>query len=152
VNESVPLNPLPSTARYDRELVRSCTILTALVIVAIPIATLARAHWFGSPNWFATSVAAAVCWLGATVSLVIAFRARRRGAVITGLLVSMLVRMAIPLGIATLSVFSRSALAEGGLLGQLLIFYLLTLTVETLLSVSLVKSVSDGAKECSRRA
>ena len=60
-----------------------------------------------------------------------------------GILLAMLVRMTIPLGIAILVVASQSTLANGGLVGQILIFYLLTLTVETVLSVSLVKAGSN---------
>jgi hypothetical protein len=137
VNESLSANPPPPVCR--RDLLRACIILSAIVLVAIPIAAQLATQWRGSSTWFATLVAAGVCWLGATVSLVVAYLGRQRGAAMMGLMLSMLVRMAIPLAIALLVVTSHSALAEGGLMGQLLIFYLLTLTVETLLSVSLVK-------------
>ncbi len=69
-----------------------------------------------------------------------------------GMMLAMLVRMTIPLGIAILVVASHSTLASGGLVGQILIFYLLTLTVETVLSVSLVKAGSNVPQGGSRHA
>ncbi len=150
VNESLSANSPASAAR--RDLLRACIILTAVVLVAIPLAALLATQWRGSSTWTATLVAAGVCWLGAMVSLVVAYQGRQHGAAMLGMMLSMLVRMAIPLAIALLVVTSHSTLAEGGLLGQLLIFYLLTLTVETLLSVSLVKGATKGSPGGPRHA
>lgn len=150
MNESLSANSSRPLCR--RDLLRACAILAAIEVVAVPVAALLATRLRGSPTWTATLIAAGVCWLGATVSLVVAYQGRQRGNALMGLMLSMLVRMAIPLAIALLIVTSRSTLAEGGLLGQLLVFYLLTLTVETLLSVSLVKSASSRPQGGPRHA
>ena len=107
VNESISANTPAPAGRRDRDLVRACAILTAIVLAAIPVAAWATAHVHGSATWLTTLLAAGVCWLGATVSLVVAYQGRQRGAAMLGLMVAMLVRMAIPLGVAFLAVISQ---------------------------------------------
>ena len=51
------------------------------------------------------------------------------------MLVGMLVRMGIPLGAALLVVFRGGPLADAGFLYYLVVFYLVTLTVETFLAL-----------------
>ncbi len=85
-------------------------------------------------------MAAGICWIAATLSMAVLHLLRLRGSPIAGVLVGMLVRMSIPLGIVVMATINRSALVEGGLAAQLVIFYLLALTAETCLSLVLAKS------------
>lgn len=60
----------------------------------------------------------------------------------------MLVRMTIPLIIVAVATMHGGELAEAGLAGQLVAFYLITLSIETCLSVALMKSAprNDSAR------
>ena len=85
-------------------------------------------------------MAAGICWAGAMVSLVLLHVLRMRGSPMAGALLGMLVRMTIPLVIVAVATMQGGELAEAGLLGQLVAFYLVTLAIETGLSVALMKS------------
>lgn len=83
----------------------------------------------------AATVAAASCWLGAAAALVAGGVAQRQNWVLFGLLSGILCRIAVPLAVALFFHFQGGPMAEAGLLYYFLVFYPLTLTVETILSL-----------------
>lgn len=118
----------------------ACAVLSIAVAAAWLVDATVTSHLGGRSFWGVSAAAALVCWSGAMFSLVLLHLLRHRGSPITGLLVGMLIRMAIPLAVATMAAWGDAGPAEAGLLGQLVGFYLFTLTIETCLSLALVKS------------
>ena len=139
MSDPVPVNP--RTARHRRfGIARACVVLAALIALAWVIDASVTTHLAGRTMWGVSALAAGICWIAATLSMAVLHLLRLRGSPIAGVLVGMLVRMSIPLGIVVMATINRSALVEGGLAAQLVIFYLLALTAETCLSLVLVKS------------
>jgi hypothetical protein len=118
-------------------------LAVSVAILLIPISVFAfyRTGWLGVA---AAMVAALVCWLAATIALaiVVLFRGPKHG--VSGILGSMLIRMALPLVAGTVLSRQGGPLAEAGVFGMIVVFYLFTLAIETLLSVSLVGQASSA--------
>jgi hypothetical protein len=118
-------------------------LIVAVLALFVPVSVFAflRYGWMGV---IAAAVAAAVCWLAATLALaiVVLFRGPKHG--VSGILGSMLIRMALPLVAGTVLSRQGGPLAEAGVFGLIVIFYLFTLAIETWLSVSLVGPVSSN--------
>ena len=131
--------------RKSRKLtdLRACIVLAVIVAIAIPpVAMMAgRSTATGTPTWLATCVAGLVCWFSASLSLVVAHHYRVVNAAMVGTFAGMLIRMAIPFGIGVLATARRGVLASQGFFGQLVVFFLLTLVVETCWSLMLVRTL-----------
>jgi len=137
----------PLGSRGATTVLRFCAWLTLAVLVfSVPIAWVADAR-HGSWGLAATAVAGGVCWLGAVLALWITWQFSGAGPVaVQGVLLGMLFRMGLPLAAGVALTTSGGALAQAGVFGLILAFYLLTLPLETWLSVRLVSSqVSAGA-------
>jgi hypothetical protein len=80
-------------------------------------------------------LAAILCWAGAAAALLINHLMPEPHQAMAGLLMGTAVRMGTPLLPAVLIHLQGSPLAEGGLLYYLLVFYPITLAVETALSL-----------------
>ena len=124
----------------------SCALLTGSMLLFFPAFA-----WFGytrhnSDGLIAAAVAGAVCWLGATLALVIARLLGGPQYGVHGILLGIMFRTGIPflLGSA-LSHFNRP-LAEAGLFGMVVVYYLLTLVIETLLVIRLINPVNKVSK------
>ncbi len=89
----------------------------------------------GSIGLAAASVAAGLCLLGALAALVVGWLLRDLPNPVHGMLAGMLPRMGIPLGAALVFHLQGGVLAESGLLVYLLVFYPVSLGVETFLSL-----------------
>ena len=127
----------------------ACAALSGFVVVAWLFDAMITTRLAGHSTWEVSALAAGVCWTGAMFSLVLLHVLRLRGSPVAGVLVGMLIRMTIPLAIAFLVTTQRGSLADAGLLGQLVVFYLVTLTIETCLSMALTKSVPEAASVAS---
>ena len=118
-------------------------LAAAVVCLLAPVSIFAfvRTGWSGVT---AATVAALVCWFAATLALaiVVLFRGPKYG--VSGILGSMLIRMALPLVAGTALSRQGGPLAEAGVFGMIVVFYLFTLAIETWLSVSLVGQVSSA--------
>ena len=121
------------------DIVSCCVILTVVVVAALPVCGFWMFHRAGTAGIVASLVGAVVCWLFATIALVVTHRFRGANNAVTGLLVAMLARTGGPLVCALLLTNNSRSLAEGGIFQAILLFYLLTLAVETYLSVRLLK-------------
>lgn len=87
-----------------------------------------------------------VCWLGAFIALVITGVLRGTPQAINGILGATLFRMGIPLAAGFLLSSSSEALAKAGVFGMVVCYYLLTLVVETLLSLRLIQPAPKAPK------
>ena len=106
----------------------------AFVLLAFPLVAYFAHLRTGTQGVAAAAVATVVCWLASTAALVVTSLFRGSRAVV-GILVAMSLRTGVPLIMAILLAKSSRWLAEGGVFGAIVIFYLLTLIVETLLSL-----------------
>jgi len=89
----------------------------------------------GATGVAAAALAAACCWLGAAAALIVGGIAQQQGHILLALLLGIFLRVGIPLAVAAVFHFRGGSLAEAGLLYYFLVFYPLTLTVETTLSL-----------------
>jgi hypothetical protein len=114
--------------------------VSALVVLAV-YALVAPVAWrlSGPMGLAAAGVAAACCWFGALsgslVALVVGRLVQEQARVSYEFLSGMLLRMGIPLVVALGFHFSHGLLASAGLLYYLLVFYPVTLAMETALSL-----------------
>ncbi len=105
-------------------------VLCVLVVVA-PIAV----QFHGRLGIAAAAISAALCLTGAGVALVAANGARTTAHALPAMLIGMIARMFIPLGIGVGLHFYSAPLADAGILVYLLVFYPVTLGVETALAM-----------------
>jgi hypothetical protein len=89
----------------------------------------------GSPGLAAAGLAAGVCLGGAAAALAISYIFRAPQHVLYGVLFGMAARMGLPLAAGLICWRHGGPLAEAGALYYLLIFYPITLGVETVLSL-----------------
>lgn len=115
--------------------------------VGLMYVVLAPIGWmrFGSWAFAASAVAAGFCLAGGVPALLFSRLFRGKEVLIFGVLLAMGFRMAAPLAGVILLRLSGGPLVKAGFLHYLLGFYLVTLTVETALSVPpRGPSTSDG--------
>ena len=105
--------------------------MLGLCVPVLPVAILLRG-WEGLA---AAAAAAVFCLAGATIALVVSHLFRRPKQVLAGMLLGMAARMGIPLGFGLACHLHAGALAQAGLLYYLLVFYPVTLGIETVLSL-----------------
>jgi hypothetical protein len=107
-----------------------------LVVLVVYLATIPVAAWLaGWLGLLTATVAALLCLFGSGVALVISHLLRAPEMVLYGMLLGMTIRMGLPLGIGLACHLLGGVLADHGLLYYLLIFYPVTLLVETILSL-----------------
>jgi hypothetical protein len=94
----------------------------------------------------AAALAAVVCLVGAASALVISHLLRGPRLALASLLVGMAVRSGMPLVLAIAVQIPGGPLAEAGFLYYLLVFYPVTLSVETVLSLPLAKPVASRGR------
>ena len=141
-----PQRALPDTRPSQARLVWSFVGLAAALVGAWPAFAL-YGYWRAEGHGvLSATVALAICGGAAIASLVVTVMGQRAQQPIGGILGGMLVRMAVPfLALIALPKWN-SALAESGLQGMLLGYYLLGLGVETWILVRLVPSPPGSAK------
>ena len=119
----------------NRSLATRAGVLVLVVLVLYGL--VAPVAWYlgRTAGIWAASAAAALCFCGAVLALLIAHLLRKPQQVLYGMLLGMTARMGIPLGFGLAYHLRGGGLAEAGLLYYLLIFYPFTLGVETALSL-----------------
>ena len=100
----------------------------------------------GAAGIWAAAAAALLCLAGAGLALVVSHALREPNHALYGMLLGMAARMGIPMGFGLLCHLQGGALAEAGLLYYLLVFYPVTLGVETALSLP----STDRSERCSK--
>ena len=136
----------------EASLVVRAALLTGVVAVLYAAVAPVAWHLRGAAGLSAAAVAAAVCWAGATLALVASHLMRGANAALYGLLFGMALRMGVPMIAALVVYVRRGTLADAGVLYYLLVFYPLTLGVETALSLPKIKPASrppEGPRDVS---
>ena len=121
--------------------------VAAFLVIVLPLAWF----WTGPSGLLAAPVAAGICLLGAVLALVVSHLLREPQVALYGLLFAMLFRMGVPLAFALTVHLRGGALAEAGVLYYLLVFYPITLGVETALSLPRPQASTTGPSEDSRQ-
>ena len=109
--------------------------LAVAVAAVFAIAGPAAVAIGGSAALLAATVAAALCFAGAAMALMAGSLLTGPRLALAALLIGIAARMAIPLIVGVALHLRGGPLAEAGLLYYLLVFYPVTLAVETLLSL-----------------
>jgi len=105
--------------------------VAAAMLVVGPVA----AYMGGVEALRAAAVAALVCLAGSELGLAASLPFRNPQTLWLGVLLGMLPRLGIPLGFAAFFSFQGGRLANAGFLYYLLVFYLVSLAVETAVMV-----------------
>ncbi|MDZ4819278.1 MAG: hypothetical protein SGJ20_09925 [Planctomycetota bacterium] len=100
------------------------------------------AQQYGVTAWSAAAIAAALCWVCSIAALVLAsiahrLAARDASAGMAYVLLGMLIRMGIPFAVGMAVSTADTQLSRAGFFPLVLVFYLITLVAETILSVML---------------
>jgi len=119
---------------YMRVVVRHCAVLfISLVLVGLVAWPLAF-NFKGNGGLAAALVAAGICLVAGMLSLMANEAFRGPQFVMHHVLFGITIRMGIPLVACMWIYYNGGTLAEGGLVYYLLVFYLVTLLVETMLA------------------
>jgi hypothetical protein len=112
-------------------------LLALTLAVVAPFAIVGPlAEYLGGPAGLAAAgVAAIACLIGAVTALVVSSVLSGTAFALAALMAGMAARMGMPLGLGLLVHLQGGPLAKAGLLYYLLIFYPITLMVETVLSL-----------------
>ena len=125
-------------------LVSACVALALSVVVAFPVVGYVAYVKFGVAGIRSAGVAATVCWLAATVALVVTGFVKQSPNGVAGILVASALRFGLPLVAGVVVQNAGGPLADSSFLRWIVVFYLITLTVETTLSVVLHRHQNQG--------
>ncbi len=133
--------PRPTFSDWIDRMSLSKRVLLLGLTVALLFSVVGPIAWFlsGKPGLTAAAVAAGICLLSATLALIVSYALRRPAVALYGLLFGMALRMGIPLVFAGAVHLYGGGLAKAGVLYYLLVFYPLTLGIETVLSLPKVE-------------
>jgi hypothetical protein len=110
--------------------------LLALLLAAVSVLVLPAAYaWGGFNGLIAAAVAAAVVSFASALGMAMGQLSHGPSQAFTNLLISMLVRMAIPLAACLLVLLTSSRLAEAGFVFYVLGYYLAALPIDTAFAV-----------------
>jgi len=146
------LKPIDSDALAMKEqlgklqqggLLLQSAVLGLVVAVAYGLVAPVAGYLAGGGGLTAAAVAAAFCLGGASVALLMAHLFRGPNGALAGVLLGMAARMVIPLGGGYACHANGGPLAEAGLLYYLLVFYPITLALETWLSLPETKPAGE---------
>jgi hypothetical protein len=130
-------------AGTHHRLFQACAVLAAVVTAAFVAIAWISSTRHGSQGVVAAAVAAGVCLASGIAALAATAAFRNTPSQLTGVFLAMLLRTGVPLAAAITLTNASPMLARAGLFGTMVVFYLLTLAVETVLSVRLLKSGHD---------
>ena len=127
-------------------LVSACVILSLSVVFAFPVVGYFAYLRGGVDGVKSAGVAALVCWVAATAALLVSGSVKQSPSGVAGILLASALRFGLPLAAAILLQSGGGNFAEAGFLSWIVLFYLITLAVETTLSLLLQRNQnqSDG--------
>jgi len=121
--------------------------LLAISVVLLYGLAAPLAYWLGgAASLLAATGAGAVCLLASALALALSTLLRRPALAFYGLLAAMAVRTGIPLLCALVIRLHGTPLAENGFIYYLVVFYLVTLGIETSLSLPRAGAVATCAQ------
>lgn len=142
------MNDASSTAEgkspSTRMIWRSVLLVTAVLWGVFPAFAAYGYGTHGALGLAAAGFAAGACWFGALVGFAAMIPFQGPQAV-NGVLLGMVVRMTVPLAAALWLFMRGSTLAKAGAVEMLVVYYLLALALDTLVSVRWVRQVSQRA-------
>jgi hypothetical protein len=109
--------------------------LVVAALLTFAVAGPVAFHLGGPTALTASAVAGALCLVGAATALLTSHLLRGPDLAIVALLVGMVARMGLPLTVGFVIHLQGGPLAAAGLLYYLLVYYSVTLTAETILSL-----------------
>lgn len=113
--------------------------LGAMAVAWVVVAAIAQA--VGGPAGFgAASLAAGICLASGIAAFGLSGLVRGPSLALAAVVLGMLVRMGVPLGLGGILHWQSAALAEAGLLWYVAAFYVVTLVVDTSLSVARIRA------------
>ncbi len=121
-------------------------VLTAILLPVAAVVSYVGYLQYGRYGVAASAAAAVICWLAGMAALFVTAATRNTPSALSGILLSMLLRTGVPLLAAVVLSHTIRELAVAGLFGFFVVFYLLTLCLETLLSVGLVSAKSGSGE------
>jgi drug/metabolite transporter (DMT)-like permease len=144
-------NSQTSNVRQPPSLAGACARLAIVVIIAYPIVALIGEQMVKKPVWETAGLAAALCWLSATLALVLFHHFRKAGNPAAAILAGTLVKPGIPLIVSLIAVERSEKLRDEYFLPIVLVFYFITLVADTMLTLALARGAatrqSADAKE-----
>lgn len=129
-------------------LVRALLVMSLVLLAAFP-AIGGWGYWsYGKPGLITATVAGLSCWVGGVLGFAVSLPFQGLQAV-NGVLAGMLVRMTVPMVVALGLLMSRSELLGVDRLPLLVVYYLVALVVDTILSVRAVQNAARGSSRLS---
>src|SRR5262245_59060874 len=120
-------------------MLRSCGWLTVIVAVALLLIGGVLGATRGISASVAAVVAASLCWAGSMAALLIAGYSSRSNHAVQGHLLGMFFRLGLPLVAGLILQKAGGRLSDSGVFGLILVFYLITLPAETILSLQFIR-------------
>ncbi|WP_166828049.1 hypothetical protein [Thalassoroseus pseudoceratinae] len=139
-NDLVSVSTQPSQASPAKRAIASCGLLTATVVLALPLALWFFESRYGVDGAWAAGFAALICWLGGLLALAVHVLFRKPQHAIAAAFGGMLVRTAFVFTWALIILKRWEAAEQSGFRFAVVAFFLLTLTAETALSLWLMRS------------
>ena len=115
-------------------------LLTVVVLLVFTVFAVVGYRGHGTTGVAAAGVAGGTCWAGALIALVLTGLLRRHRQALAGVLAGMFFRLGAPLVVGLWLHQRAGPLAEAGVFGMIMLFYLVTLSTETALAVRLVRA------------
>lgn len=119
-------------------------VLGIALAVAAALAGAVASQRFGVRAYEASGVAALLNWVAGSLALAIILATRNTQQRINGALGAMVSRMVLPLAAVMYFTGSHHPLASCGIVGFIVVHYLVGLTIETLMTVRLVSTGSSA--------
>jgi len=123
-----------------------CLLMLLAVVVAWPFFAIYGYVNFQINGILAATLAAGICWIATEISLLLVIMTRDPQKKLHSLLAGIFFRTGIPLVLGMFLHRAGGPLAEAGLFGMILVYYLLTLAVETMLAVKIVHQTTTSKK------
>jgi hypothetical protein len=118
--------------------------LALVVIVAYPIVALIGEQVVKKPVWETAGLAAALCWISATLALMLFHHFRQVGNAAAGTLAGTLVRLGVPLAVGLVAMNVSEKLRDERFFEIVVVFYFITLVADTMLTLALARGSATG--------
>jgi hypothetical protein len=120
--------------------------------LALPLSLWWAFGYAGSTGMLAAVIAAGLCWGGSVLALFVRTLFSKPHEVVTGTMGAMLSRMVVIMGGALAIGAAVPGLTRAAFGGQVIVFFLLTLAVETVLAVRWVQSLEAANARTAEQA
>jgi hypothetical protein len=136
----------PSATGRTIGIVGRCAVLWLAVGLFLPLVAWFGFMRHGQPGAIAAAVAALICASGSTAALIATWRFRGPATALHAMLFGMVFQFGLPFVAGMVLSQAGGSLAGVGVFGMIVVFYLYTLVVKTLLVLPLVKPAAPVSK------